>query len=259
MKRVLVTGASRGIGLATARILAASGYAVIGTSRHPERIVDPPAGVRYLALEVTYHDSIRALIGEVGRVDILINNAGSSQFGPAEEIPLERIDHFMKLNLTGAIQLIQGFLPGMREARGGLIINVSSIAGKIGIPFTSVYCAGKHGLEGFSKALRQEVRPYGIKVITLTPAYVRTSIPMENQLRPDSPYRQHAMSFRTTRDSLIAAGTEPETVARRILRILKQKRPAPNYYIGHDAMMMGFFIKLLPLRICERIEYLRFR
>jgi short-subunit dehydrogenase len=258
MQRVLVTGASRGIGAATARLLTDAGYEVIGTSRHPERIADPPAGVRFLALDVTDPRSVRTLIGEVGRVDILINNAGSSQFGPVEEIPLSRVNHFIRLYLNGPIQLIQGFLPGMRESRSGTIINITSMAGKMGVPFTSIYCAGKHGLEGFSKALRQEVRHCGIKVVTLAPAYVRTSIPMESHLLGDSPYRVPALHFRKTRDALIAAGIEPEAVARLILHILGQKHPAPSYCVGHNARIMSFFLRLLPQRIAEHIECVRF-
>jgi short-subunit dehydrogenase len=257
MQRVLVTGASRGIGAATARLLTDAGYEVIGTSRHPERIADPPAGVRFLALDVTDPQSVSTLIGEVGRVDILINNAGSSQFGPLEEIPLSRVDHFIRLYLNGPIQLIQGFLPGMRESCSGTIINITSMAGKVGVPFTSIYCAGKHGLEGFSKALRQEVRHCGVKVVTLAPVYVRTSIPMESHLLEDSPYREPALHFRKTRDALIAAGIEPEAVARLILHILRKNHPAPNYSVGHNARIMGFFLRLLPQRIAEHMEYVR--
>ncbi len=248
LKTVLITGASRGIGRAMAEKLLAAGYTVYGTSRDPKNMdpQDKIPGVNYLALELGDPKSIDVLIRTLKDVDILINNAGVSQIGPVEEVPMDKVRELFELNLLGVIRLIQGFLPGMRERKKGFIINVSSMAGKFAVPYSAIYAATKHGLEGLTWGLKNEVKEFGIEVCTLAPAYIKTSIPQLKMYKDNSPYIDNLTRVKTHRDANIEHGPRPEVVGEKVLKILNARKVKPSYPVGGSAPLNSFLRKALP-------------
>jgi NAD(P)-dependent dehydrogenase (short-subunit alcohol dehydrogenase family) len=189
-KAVLITGCSSGIGRATARRLAAGGWTVYATARRPESIADlEAAGCRTLALDVTDEDSMVAAVRTIeethGAVGVLINNAGYSQSGAIETVPIEAVRRQFETNVFGLARLTQLVLPRMRDQRWGKIVNLGSMGGKLVFPGGGWYHATKHALEAVSDALRFEVRGFGIDVILLEPGLIRTrrSTPPSNRPR----------------------------------------------------------------------------
>jgi NAD(P)-dependent dehydrogenase (short-subunit alcohol dehydrogenase family) len=178
-KAVLITGCSSGIGRATARRLAGSGWTVYATARKPETIADlEAAGCRTLALDVTDEASMTAAVAEIesthGAVGVLINNAGYSQSGAIETVPLDAVRRQFETNVFGLVRLTQLVLPKMRDQRWGKIVNLGSMGGKLVFPGGGHYHATKHALEAISDALRFEVRGFGIDVILLEPGLITT-------------------------------------------------------------------------------------
>src|SRR6266511_2515234 len=177
---ILITGCSSGIGRATAIEAAARGHRVFATARIPEtlRDLESRGRIRALALDVTdaasIRDAVASVLAEAGHVDALVNNAGYGQYGAAEDVTAEEWRRQFDVNLFGAIEAARAVLPAMREKRRGTIVNVSSVAGKIAIPFAAPYCASKHALEAFSDALRVEVAPFGIRVAVIEAGPIET-------------------------------------------------------------------------------------
>src|SRR6185436_8877146 len=165
----IVTGASGGIGEATARALHAAGYRVFGTYRRPPATRSP--GIEYLACDVTSDQSVQAAVGEVlsktGRIDLLVNNAGVGLLAGAEESSLEQAKSLFDVNLFGLIRMTKAVLPTMRKQGAGRIVNLSSVMG--------LYAASKHAVEGYSESLDHEIRGSGVRVVLVEPAYTRTS------------------------------------------------------------------------------------
>ncbi|MGH3262851.1 MAG: SDR family NAD(P)-dependent oxidoreductase, partial [Trebonia sp.] len=172
----MVTGASSGIGAATAGALVARGYRVLGTSRHPDAISDPIAGVEYLPLDLTEDASVRACAAAAGDVDILVNNAGESQSGPIEELPADAIARLFAINVFGAVQLTQLVLPGMRERRYGRVVMVGSMLASFPLAYRSSYCASKAAIKAFADAARRELSPFGVGICTVEPGSIGTGI-----------------------------------------------------------------------------------
>jgi NAD(P)-dependent dehydrogenase (short-subunit alcohol dehydrogenase family) len=178
-KAVLITGCSSGIGRATAQRLAGAGWKVYATARRPETIADlQAAGASTLALDVTDEESMAAAVRTVqereGAVGVLVNNAGYSQSGAIETVPLEAVRRQFETNVFGAVRMIQLVLPGMREQGWGRIVNIGSMGGRLTFPGGGQYHATKHALEAISDALRYEVRPFGIDVVLLEPGLITT-------------------------------------------------------------------------------------
>jgi short-subunit dehydrogenase len=255
MKRVLVTGASRGIGRAIAEALLRDGYEVTGTSRHPEAI--PPAervsGVRYVPLYLNDEESIANLARAAGEVDVLINNAGQSQIGAIEEVPMEKARALFQSNFFGAVSLIQKVLPGMRARRQGTILSVASFAAVTPVPFLSFYGASKAALLALHKSLRQELRPWGIRVAVVAPLDVHTSIPLDICYSEGSSYMPAIATVRTIRDRGLAGAPGPEVVARLVVKVLHARRPRLFTVAGRGAWSTGFLVKHLPAGVVERI------
>ena len=179
-RAVLVTGCSSGIGRATAERLAVSGWTVYATARKPETLSELEArGCRTLALDVTDEGSMRAAVaaveGEHGAVGALVNNAGYSQSGAVETVPMEKVRQQFETNVFGLVRLTQLVLPAMRAARAGKIVNLSSMGGKLVFPGGGFYHATKYAVEAISDALRFEVKGFGIDVILVEPGLIRTS------------------------------------------------------------------------------------
>jgi short-subunit dehydrogenase len=257
-ERVLVTGASSGIGRAIATLLVNEGFEVLGTSRNPEKIKAKIEGVKYYALDQQSTESINALAKSVGDIDILINNAGQGQVGPLEEVPIEKVKSLFDINLFGVVQLTQALLPSMRKRKKGLIINLSSMSGLLGVGFTSVYCGTKFAIEGMFRALRQEVREFGIKVVQIEPGYIATGFKQDPYMDPASDYYQSAKIFKTIRDHNIETGAKPEDVAKKVLFVIKQKDPKPGYPVGGDAPRNALLSRILPVRLVEWFQRKKF-
>lgn len=257
-QRVLVTGASSGIGRSIAELLIKHDFEVLGTSRDPETIKDKIPGVNYYSLDQTSSVSINALASQVGYVDILINNAGQGQVGPFEEVPIEKIRSLFEVNLFGIVQLTQAILPSMRKRGRGLIINLSSMSGIFGVGFTSVYCGTKFAVEGMFRSLRQEVRPFGIKVVMIEPGYVATGFKQEPFMEESSDYYENAKKFKVIRDHNIETGVNPDEIAKKVLYVIGQKDPKPGYPVGGDAPSNAFLSRILPVRLVEWFQRRKF-
>src|SRR3954452_24985125 len=181
-RTALVTGASSGIGLATARRLLDRGYRVIGTSRDPDKVPDSARreGLRYRALDLRDSASIDgfagALYAEDIHVDILVNNAGESQSGPLEEIPLGALERIFQVNVLGPVHLTQLLLPGMRRRGYGRVVMVSSMLASLRLSYRSSYAASKAAIEGFATAARFEMSPFGVWLTTVEPGSIKTGI-----------------------------------------------------------------------------------
>lgn len=254
-RTALVTGASRGIGKAIAAALVRCGWQVVGTSRKPD---DMP-GLRMAELDLANEASIEALAASLGNVDLIVHNAGGSQIGPIEEVPIPAMRALFERNLFGALRLTQLLLPRMRARGSGRILFVSSFAGVIPVPFLSIYAASKAALIAAGRGLRQEVLGSGIQVSVIAPFDIRTNIPLELSYRPDSPYMASVRRVRDVRDRSLAEAPEPDVVANLVLRVIAQPHPRAFYAAGRRAGLQAFLLKHLPDALVELIVRRLFR
>jgi short-subunit dehydrogenase len=252
-KKVLVTGASKGIGKAVAKALLNIGYTVIGTSRDPENIKGKMEGIEYVKLDLNDEQSIDDCVRKVGSIDILINNVGQSQIGPVEELPLEKIKKMFQINLFGMIKLTQGFLPDMRKKRRGMIINIGSLVGKFAVPFQASHVGSKSALAGFSWSLRNEVMDYGVKVVVIEPNDISTTIEPEVIVNTNSEYKNNVLKSKEARDHKMARAPGPEVVANKVVKILKKKNPKPFYTVGGRGPVLVFCKRLLSDKMIEKL------
>ena len=246
----IVTGASGGIGEATAPALQAAGYRVFGTYRRPP--ATRVAGVEYLACDVTSDEAVQAAVGEVlakaGRVDLLVNNAGVGLLAGAEESSVEQAKSLFDVNLFGVFRLTNAVLPTMRRQGSGRIVNISSVLGLIPAPFMALYAASKHALEGYSESLDHEIRGSGVRVLLVEPYYTRTSFD-GNVYRADQQLDVY-QSARTNaegvvRDEMKAADT-PELVARAVVKASTDTNPHPRYAAGRRARQVSLLRRFVP-------------
>ena len=258
-KVVLITGGSSGIGKSIGEYLLEEGYTVIGTSRTPEKY--PDTKFLLIALDVTKPESISACISEVlsqgNQIDVLINNAGAGIAGPLEEIPEEEIKRNFEVNLFGPIRVIKAVLPHMRMKKSGLIINITSIAGYMGLPYRGVYSASKGALELTTEAFRMELKPFNIHMTNVAPGDFATNIAAGRYHAPvhgDSPYRVSYQHSLDTMNDHVDVGGNPLEVAKIISRIINTKHPKTHYKVG--AFMQKFSIvlkRILPDKLYERL------
>ncbi len=246
----IVTGASAGIGAATARALQAAGYRVFGTYRKPP--ADRVGGVEYLACDVTSDESVGTavdqVLGAAGRIDLLVNNAGVGLVGGAEESSLEQAKSLFDVNLFGVIRLTKAVLPAMRRQRSGRIININSVMGLIPAPFMALYAASKHAVEGYSESLDHEVRGSGIRVVLVEPAYTRTSFDgnayqADQQLDVYQSARTNAEGV--LRDEMKTADT-PELVASAVVKAASDANPRRRYATGRMARQVSLLRRFAP-------------
>lgn len=254
----LVTGASSGIGLASAKMLLQAGYKVYGTSRSGQA-KEKVEGVEYLQLDLTDSSSIAQLLAQLPPVDILINNAGASQMGAVEETPLSKMRELYELIFFGHIALIQGVLPAMRQKGKGLIINVTSLAELTPVPCSAVYASGKAAMHALSNGLRHELRPFGIDVVTLAPSFIQTPIIQERLQHSGSVYGGMIKNAGAVRDNNIRTGSDPIVVAQKILRIIHTKHPKSFYVSGRQAKLLTFMARCFPEKLREAIVRRHFK
>jgi NAD(P)-dependent dehydrogenase (short-subunit alcohol dehydrogenase family) len=248
---VLVTGATSGIGKATAELLAASGYRVFGTSRDPAG--KTASGYELLQLEVSSDESVAACVRAVvdrtgGRIDVLHNNAGTGIIGAAEEVSPEEALRLFQINFFGVMRMTNAVLPHMRARRSGKIINMSSSGGVAALPFAALYCATKFALEGYTEALRHELRPLGIAAVVVAPGPVSTPAG-EKAMRASRVIEDYA-GRRARADEMsvrgIRNGMDPRRVAEAILRVVRASWPSPRYPVGLQSSATGLAHGVLP-------------
>jgi NAD(P)-dependent dehydrogenase (short-subunit alcohol dehydrogenase family) len=250
----LVTGASSGIGLATAEHLAARGWRVFGTSRVPAA-ARQPAGAALLALDVTDDASAAAcaaaVVAQAGRIDLLVNNAGVDLMGALEECTLEEAHWIFETNYFGVVRMVNAVLPTMRAQGGGQIINISSALGRAAWPFNGHYCASKFALEGYTEALCYEMNIHNIRVSSIQPGFFATEIFARarhaGQPLPayDGP-RERALALS---DAWAATAAPPDAVARMVGRIAGLRRPRLRYAVGPEAHLAPPIGQLTPLAV----------
>ncbi len=256
----LVTGASRGIGHEIAKSLLTTGYEVFGTSRHPDTLSEDEKipGVSFLELDLLKTESVDNLISKFNSLDLLVNNAGFSQFGTVEEISMDSIQKIFDANLFSQIRLIKGFIPIMRNQRSGTIVNITSMAGSNPVPFSSIYGAAKGAFNKFSQGLRHELAKYNINVFAVAPLFAKTTIFQTQDYSGDSPYIEDIMKAKESRIQQMKKSVHPSLMAKQLMRILKIKKPKYHYTVGKNAKLMGFLMHHMPQRVIEKIYRKKF-
>lgn len=259
-KVVLVTGASSGIGEACAELLAVRKHVVYGTSRRPPQ--KPPVGYRMLELDVTQEDSVRRAVAEVlereGRIDVVVNNAGHALAGALEDTSVEEAWRQLDTNVLGVLRVCKAVLPSMRERRSGLIINIGSLGGVVGLPFQGLYSASKFALEGLTESLRQEVEAFGLQATLVEPGDVRTRL-TDNRVRAagsgeGSAYRDAFEKVLAIIEKEERDGVHAEDVARKVLEVMEAEAPDVRYSVGKLSQRAAVVAKtLLPARTFEGI------
>ncbi len=255
-RTAIVTGASGGIGLATARLFHAEGARLVLNARRADRLqaAAQETGAESVCGDIT-DAAVRTNLVQAagGRVDILVNNAGYGQPGPCEAVPIEEARRQMEVNFFAAAEMARAVLPAMRGARSGRILNVSSIADRFGYPLFGWYCASKHALEGWSDALRLELAPFGIRVVLIEPGPVRTEFFEVARARGDallsdkeSPYRDFYAAVDDIEADMMKQAGEPEGVARVLLKAACKRRPRARYAVTGMAKMMSVLLRVLP-------------
>jgi short-subunit dehydrogenase len=255
-KVAIVTGASSGIGKATAQALARAGFRVFGTSR---KVTEDALGpVHMMACDVTDDGSVQNFVAEVlartGRIDVLVNNAGFGLFGGAEESSVEQAKSLFEVNFFGIVRMTNAVLPSMRKGGGGRIINISSVLGFIPAPFSAYYAATKHAVEGFSESLDHETRAFNVRVSLIEPAFTKTSFDRA-ALKPDAMLKEYDEA-RAGVDKLIqqamTIGDAPEIVADAVVVAATAARPRRRYAAGKTAKQLSLLRRLVPAEMFDK-------
>ena len=253
----IVTGATSGIGLASANLLQHEGYTVYGTSRRPQS--DSQNGIAMLACDVTSDESVSSVIEQVlgrsGRIDVLVNNAGFGLIAGAEESSIEQAESVFEVNVFGIMRMTNQVLPVMRQQGKGRVINIGSVVGFLPAPYYAIYGATKHAIDGYSQTLDHEVRGFGIRVISIEPAFTRTSFET-NLAAPDRPlaiYESARRSMIDTSRQQVEKGDEPEVVAQVVLQAAQAARPRLRYPAGPAARRLALMRRIVPEGIFNRI------
>ena len=258
-RTAVVTGSSSGIGLAASLALARAGYAVYATVRDASRAgrLEEAASaegldVRIVQMDVDDGPSVEAAVlrvrSEAGRIDVLVNNAGYGAVGAVEDVPMAEFKAQFETNLFGALRVIKAAAPAMRETAaeeggrgpGPTIVNVSSVAGRIGFPATSAYISSKFALEGLSESLAYELAPFGVRVVIVEPGVIKTNFfdSMRTCKAPaGSPYADMTAKVVSNVRMMVELGTEASEVADAIVKAAGSDKPLPRYVVGNDAVM----------------------
>ena len=253
----LVTGASSGIGKAAALALVQAGFDVVGTSRNASRVA-PQRCVTFFDLDVTSDESVstlvRGVIERFGRIDVLVNNAGTGAAGAAEESSVAQDQRVFDINFFGVIRLTKAVLPHMRAQGSGRIINISSVLGFVPGPYMAVYAATKHAIEGYSESVDHEVREHGVRVLLVEPAYTKTGFDA-NAVQPDAPlpiYAEQRQAFDRVMASAMEGGDDPATVAKSIVAAATDPKPKLRYTAGSTAGRVSALRRFVPAWAFDR-------
>lgn len=259
-KVVLITGGSSGIGKSIGTFLTSKGYVVYGTTRNPKNYPDFNA-FQLVQLDVKDVESIKNAVSHViskeGRLDVLINNAGVGITGPIEETPHEEILNVFETNLNGPVHMMKAVLPQMRKQGGGTIINITSIAGYMGLPFRGFYSATKGALGLITEALRMETKDFGVTVTNVAPGDFVTNIAAGRYHAPvldGSPYEDKYAQTIDAINNDVDSGGDPIQVAEAVYKIINQKRPKVHNPVG--AFLQKFSLtlkKILPDKVYEKL------
>ena len=270
-KVILVTGASSGIGFRTAQMLAAQGNTVYAAARRTE-LMQPleKGGVRVVRLDICDDSSILQCVSAIaqteGRLDVLVNNAGYGYFGAVETVPIAEARRQFEVNLFGLARLTQLALPLMRQNGGGRIVNLSSVAGRVGLPYGAWYNATKYAVEGFSDALRMETAEFGVRVVMIEPGGIKTNwgVIAADHLEESSRgtvYEAKALN----EAALLRKGytidflSNPEVVAKAIVKAVNSRHPKTRYLVGRGSHLILFAKHVLPYRWWDKICSLMWR
>jgi short-subunit dehydrogenase len=255
-KVAIVTGASSGIGKATAEALATSGFTVFGTSRRA--VANGPKQVTMLVCDVTDDASVNGLVSEVfgrtGRIDLLVNNAGLGLFGGAEESSITQSKTLFEVNFFGLVRMTNAVLPSMRKNRGGHIINISSVLGFLPAPYSAFYGATKHAVEGYSESLDHETRTFGVRVTLIEPAFAKSSFD-QAALKPDAAmaeYNEARIQVDKLVQQAMTIGDPPEVVADTVVMAATATRPKRRYPAGKAAKQVAFARRFVPAGMFDK-------
>lgn len=258
-KVVLITGGSSGLGKSIGEFLQTRNFKVYGTSRNPSKTES--SSFPLIALDVTKNNTIKSAVNHIiqaeGKIDILINNAGIGITGPIEETPEEEIKKAFDTNYFGPLNVTKAVLPGMRDNGGGLIINITSIAGYMGLPYRGIYSATKGALELTTEAFRMELKDFNIKMTNVAPGDFATNIAEGRYHAPvleNSPYKDSYPNTLKVMNQHVDAGENPNVMANVIYKIINTKDPKGHYKVGEPIQKFSIALKrILPDKIYERM------
>lgn len=249
-KVAIVTGSSSGIGFETALALAREGYQTYATMRDTKKgnkILDiakkENLQIRVVELDVnndnTIKKAVEVILGEKKRIDVLVNNAGYFLVGCLEDLTIPDLKDQFETNFFGVVRMIQAVLPTMRNQKSGIIVNVSSVAGRIGFPVTPGYISSKFALEGLSESMRYELFPFGIKTIIIEPGVIKTNLftTLKKATKSDSAYKEITEKVMKGLMMMSEMGTPAQEVAKTITKAISSDNPLPRYPVGNDAIM----------------------
>jgi NAD(P)-dependent dehydrogenase (short-subunit alcohol dehydrogenase family) len=250
-KVAIVTGSSSGIGYETSLALARDGFytfATVRNSKKAEKLLQiakkENLNIEIIELDVDDEKSISTAIEKIiskkQRIDVLVNNAGWGLFGSVEDVSMKDFRAQFETNFFGIISIIQKVAPIMRKQKSGVIVNVSSVAGRIGFPGSPAYISSKFALEGLSESLRYELGQFGVKIIIIEPGVIKTNFFSSMKIaepKPDSPYKEITEKVIMGIKMMAELGTHPSEVATTILNAIKEENPRPRYIVGNDAQM----------------------
>ena len=255
LKVAIVTGSSSGIGYETALILARNGFRTFASMRNLEKgktisdiATKEKLELHIIKLDVTDErsvtDAIKTIKADAGRIDVLVNNAGYGLAGSLEDLSMSEIKAQFETNVFGLIRVTQAVLPTMREQKSGIIVNISSIGGKVAIPLQSPYHSTKFAVEGLSESIAYDLEPFGIKVVIIEPGAIKTNfetgmVVAQNTQNPKSPYYNKMQKLQSSINSHFKDGTTPAKVAEVILNAITTPNPNLRYTVGEDAAMIA--------------------
>ncbi|MDB5149378.1 MAG: hypothetical protein JWQ57_3398 [Mucilaginibacter sp.] len=250
-KVILVTGASAGIGLATARSLNVQGHRVYGASRNILELENLPFIPLQLDVtdDISVKNAVQAIIRTEGRIDVLVNNAGNGIAAPLYDMSAETAKSQFEVNFFGVIRMSSAVLPGMITRKQGLVINMSSIAGLVGLPYQGIYSASKFAIEGYSHSLRMELQRTGIKIAVVNPGDFKTEFTSSRRKMPfklaDDQLRGDFNAAITNMEADERKGGNPDIVAAKICKIVETSSPAQNYLVGALGQTIAPLLKIL--------------
>lgn len=262
-KIILVTGASSGLGKMTAIKLRKQGHIVYAVARRVDSMKElEELGINIGYMDVTDDESIKKIVDDIvsrdGKIDVLINNAGYGSYGAVEDVSIEEAQRQFEVNVFGVARVSKIVLPHMREKRAGLVINISSVVGKVALPFMGWYSASKHAIEGLSDAMRIELEPFGVKVVIVEPGVVKTGfdgIVADDFANIDSDYEEMGKKFKQSFIKMYASPKAPtgEVVAEQILKIVRSKNPKIRYRPTTDSKINLSARKILCDKVFDKL------